>query len=225
MPLLSDSNRTQEQTALTPVLSVSLTAQELVIEWQRLQGSDTDFTSSSYQPTFQPLKELRRIYEKGMNALAGVTNTSPHIETVVAATAVLELYSQLPCTGKFKNFYVADLTFEGLHLVFGELRCTTGMTDLILLHFFLAKTLKEWANDDIMDCYAQVLCRAAYRKGDQADTSKTLIGKSFSKTTYILHTEGDAVSEEPKSMVDLEHRLNILLVKYRQVYVHTYPTD
>ncbi|KAJ9103214.1 hypothetical protein QFC21_002637 [Naganishia friedmannii] len=171
------------------------TPYQLVTEWTRFQKKGAGpLPLENFKLDKQQLKDLKTRYEKGINAVARLIDNHQHIDTAVAATAVLHLYTELPCVGKLKNFCVPDLTFESLHLI-------------------LDKNLKEWANDDIIDCCAQVLCRAAYRTEDQVARSANLVrtpSKTFILRTHVFQsfvhpTAGTFIENESSRQAMLTH--------------------
>ncbi|KAJ9096752.1 hypothetical protein QFC21_005022 [Naganishia friedmannii] len=190
------------------------TPYKLVTEWSRFAKKDADsLTVSDVRLGEQQLNELRITYLKGINVVAKLIDTNPHIDTVVAATAVLHLYMELPCVGKLKNFCVPDLTLKSLHLILGALIQNEAGTLLILASLFLDNNLTEWANDDIIDCCAQVLCRAACRSEDQVDRSanpvrtptKTFILRTGAFQSFVHPTTGTFIENETSRQAMLKH--------------------
>lgn len=62
----------------------------------------------------QRMEEARKAYAAGIEWMTGLKDRSRHVETDVAATAALDLYSQFALDGKIKNFRVPDFTFHAL---------------------------------------------------------------------------------------------------------------
>lgn len=99
-----------------PTPTPTLSALELANSQHLAQEHQQNVSNAS-----QKIENARIAYLNATTWLKEVIKKNRHVESSVAATAVLELYSQMPWDAKIQNFFDSDLTFQALQNITSKL--------------------------------------------------------------------------------------------------------